>query len=287
MIGKAKRFVSSFTRSLASFSLKCIPARSRAEVLERFSEQMIVTAKTSAGAIRFFAPSPLLRARADGMLSKERDTIAWIDQFQDGDVFWDVGANVGVYSLYAALRGSITVLAFEPAAANFYVLSRNIESNRLSERITAFAVAFADTTRLGVLNLGACAMGTALNQFGDKGDRSRYLASGNDLTQGVLGFTIDNFIKEFTPTFPNHIKIDVDGLELLILHGAPQTLRDPRLRSVMIELALSNEGEHERAVSLMVNSGFHLVSLGEMQGTELEKAANHLFERSRKPLISM
>ncbi|HAH65824.1 MAG TPA: hypothetical protein DCL72_10205 [Rhizobiales bacterium] len=51
-----------------------------------------------------------------------------------------------------------------------------------------------------------------------------------------LGYPLDDFVDKFAPPFPQHLKIDVDGNEDMILHGAGRTLADHRLRSVSIEL---------------------------------------------------
>jgi len=83
-------------------------------------------------------------------------------------VLWDVGANVGIYTLYAAQR-EVTVCAFEPLAANYYVLNRNIQLNGLSGRICAYCLAFSGEARLGVLNTPVAVMGAALSHFGDAG----------------------------------------------------------------------------------------------------------------------
>ncbi|MGD9657298.1 MAG: FkbM family methyltransferase, partial [Methylocystis sp.] len=180
--------------------------------------------------------------------------------------------------LYAARRAGCRVLAFEPAAANFHVLARNIMLNELADRISAYCVALAGKTRLGVLNLDSTAMGAALSHFGIAGDRSRYMGA-NISAQSTLGFTIDRFIELFDPPFPTHIKIDVDGLELAIIEGATGTLRDPRLRAVMLELSLSDSGERNAGMDLMEGAGLRYVAHGAAQSSNNESAANHLFVR--------
>jgi tRNA1(Val) A37 N6-methylase TrmN6 len=74
--------------------------------------------------------------------TKEPETIEWIDSFEKETVFWDIGANVGVYSLYAALHPSVKVLSFETAASNFYILNKNIEINNLANQIFSLCIAF-------------------------------------------------------------------------------------------------------------------------------------------------
>jgi hypothetical protein len=75
----------------------------------------VVKIETRWGVVKFLCVDPLLEYRARTLLEKEPETIAWIDTFADGDVQRDIGANVGVYSLYAALRGH-EVLSFEPSS---------------------------------------------------------------------------------------------------------------------------------------------------------------------------
>jgi hypothetical protein len=153
------------------------------------------------------------------------------------------------------------------------ILCENIEINAFEGRVIPYCIALAGTTALGVLNSPR----RSLHQFGKKGETSRYW-SGNSYTyvQGMVGFTIDDFIRQFQPPFP---KLDVDGLEWPILKGAEHTLRDPRLRGVMAELSISDDVERGRAMAWLSNAGFDLVSRGEMQESGGEWAANHFFAR--------
>ena len=80
----------------------------------------IVSQKTDFGTIKFFCLGKTPEWRARTLLTKEPETIEWINTFSDKDVFWDIGANVGVYTLYAALR-NIAVLSFEPSPSNYYL----------------------------------------------------------------------------------------------------------------------------------------------------------------------
>ena len=274
---KAKRLIG----RAAAAPLTWMGAETRAEALENLTERMQVTIETPRGSIRYYAPTPLLLARGKNMLLKEMDTIRWIDGFPGSCVFWDVGANVGVYSLYAATKRGVSVLSFEPLAANFHALSRNVELNRLGEQITGYCLALSGATELGVLNMDSSAMGSALSQFGRPGEISRYCTRKEDsgCTHGMIGYSVDDFINQFHPSFPNYIKMDVDGLEWKILQGARKTVCDSRLRSLLVELTLSDQREHDLAVAFLGDFGFGLVSVGDVQGTEAGKAANHLFER--------
>ena len=71
--------------------------------------------------IDLLVTSEIEHYRADTYASKEPDTLDWLDaELNDEDVFFDIGANIGVYSLYAAaLNAGCRVFAFEPEAQNF------------------------------------------------------------------------------------------------------------------------------------------------------------------------
>lgn len=279
-MSRLTQLASSGLRRAASLPVELLSLRARAGAVERLSEGMLTTIETRGGPIHFFCPSPLLASRAETLLTKEPDTIQWIDSFAEQSVFWDVGANVGVYSLYAATKPGIAVLSFEPLAANFHVLSRNIQLNDFAGRVIAYCVALSGTTELGMLNMESPAMGSALTQFGQLGEMSPYCTKGtNGSAHGMIGFSVDDFIDQFHPDFPNYIKLDVDGLEWSILQGARKTLSDSRLRSLMVELSLSNEDERALALALLHDFGFSLISVGAGQATDAGEGANHLFER--------
>jgi FkbM family methyltransferase len=266
-------------RDLASVPLRTLGKAQRGQALQKLTASMVSEIEVHGGTMRFITPTPLLQTRANSALSKEPDTIKWIERFEPSDVFWDVGANVGVFSLYAAIRRRVRVLAFEPFADNYTALCKNIDINALGDRITCYCVAFAGNTELGLLNLASRDMGAALHQFGRPGETSRYWISASTFAQGILGYTIDDFIRQFQAPFPTRLKLDVDGLELQILQGSRQTLRDPRLRSIMVELSLSDQAERDHAIAWLSDAGFELVGQGETQEAGDQSAANHFFAR--------
>lgn len=89
---------------LLKTSINFVGGHRAKQILAQLSEDIIpvVSQKTDFGEIQFFCPGTLPIYRAQTLLTKEPDTIEWIDTFQKDDVLWDIGANVGVYSLYAA-----------------------------------------------------------------------------------------------------------------------------------------------------------------------------------------
>lgn len=267
-------------RELAALPLRVLGSEDRTRLAEQLAASLVTEVDVGSGSLRFMTPTPLLQARARSLLLKEPDTIRWIDGFGAQDVLWDIGANVGVFALYAARRRGVRVLAFEPSASNYMVLCRNIELSALGDLVRAFCVAFAGDTQLGILNLGTHEIGGAVNQFGQQGEWSRYLPNAaGAAAQGMIGYSIDEFIARFNPPFPTHIKIDVDGLEGAILQGAKITLNDPRLRSLMTELNVTDTGEFDRVAAFLSQAGFELSHRGARQESGDEAAANHFFTR--------
>lgn len=232
-----------------------------AVVSAQIAEQLTPVRKvdTPAGSLSFFCPGRIPLWRAETLLTKEPETIEWIDGFASEDVFWDIGANIGVYSLYAALKPGIRVLAFEPAAVNAYVLNRNIEINNLDDRVSWFGIAFADITGLDQFHMSTTAMGGALHGYAESVD-SQGKPFSAVFRQGALGFTIDEFVDRFHPPFPSHIKIDVDGIEHRIVAGAEKTLKDSRVRSVLIELDAERDECRRNVCDRLQDAGLRLIA---------------------------
>ena len=77
---------------------------------------------------------------------REPELYDWIDTyFQENEILFDVGANFGQVSLYAALSRKVKSLTFEPAISTFYVLDRTIYLNGQSKRIEAYNIAISNT----------------------------------------------------------------------------------------------------------------------------------------------
>jgi FkbM family methyltransferase len=172
--------------------------------------------------------------RAVRVLSKEPETIKWIDSFEPGDVLWDIGANIGVYTLYATLRPGVQIVAFEPAAGAYIALTRNIGLNDAHDRVAAYCLGISDTTgatRIYLEKPGASSAGHALHEPVN-GPRGAFQPIDE---QAVMSASIDDIASSFGLPFPNHIKVDVDGLEARVVRGGIETLMDARLKSILVE----------------------------------------------------
>lgn len=195
--------------------------------------------------------------RYDTLLEKEPETIEWIDGFEPGDTLWDIGANVGIYSIYAGVKG-IRTYGFEPHFANYHQFCTTIALNGLQDVVTPLCLAFAEGKAIAEMNLASLDIGTSMSNFGEALD-----FRGNPFEpafrQGMVGYDIDSFVTDFGMTVPTHLKIDVDGIELPIIRGARRMLADPRLQSVSIELIESDEAQVNAVTEILEAAGLHFI----------------------------
>lgn len=229
-------------------------------LFEALSQRLVRGFPSPHGEIRFACLGGLPLDRGKTLLTKEPETLEWIDAFDPGDVFWDVGANVGVYTLYAARAGKAgRVLAFEPSAENYMLLNRNIGANHSDHVAQAYCLAFNDVDLVDSLYMQTTEPGGALSSFaGAVGfDGTPFSAH---FRQGMIGFSIDSFIERFAPPFPNRLKIDVDGIEDRIVEGAAATLADPRLKSLSIELDDARVDYRDGVLALLETAGLRLLA---------------------------
>ena len=196
----------------------------------------------------------LVRMRAKTFETKEPETLDWIRSFEDGDNFLDIGANIGIYSLYAAYKG-INVIAVEPDALNYALLNLNIRVNNFGNKIMPYCIAIHDVTRFSRFNISDHQWGGACNSFDNnldyKGDEYNPIH-----TQGIFGTSLDSLLKSLN-LVPNHLKIDVDGNEYLTLLGAEEFLLNKSLKSILIELDETKKN-YLSSLQIIEQSGFTL-----------------------------
>jgi FkbM family methyltransferase len=196
--------------------------------------------------MRFATTGSSSKKRVRTLFSKEPITLAWIDSFAEGDTLFDIGANVGMYTIYAAIMRNANVYAFEPEALNYAELNKNIYLNELHGRVLAYCLALSDVDKVDRLLLSDFGLGISYHDFEenswteDKEFSSDWKVSkDNRLQQGCVGRRLDSLAQEQLP-IPDHIKIDVDGLEHRVVEGMMDTLRRPELKTVLIEINFDN-----------------------------------------------
>lgn len=198
--------------------------------------------------ILWLTPNQHCAWRVESLMTKEPDTIAWINSMAPGDVLYDVGANIGQYSLLAAKRG-VRVHAFEPESQNFALLCRNIAINKLTDLITPWPIALSDRDGLDIFYVTSLLVGGSCNSFGEQVDyhlQEKKFA----FAQGCYGVQLDKMCAHHE--YPTHIKLDVDGFEHKVLAGAKFTL--PNVKSVLVETN-TRLAEHVAIEEMMAKFG--------------------------------
>ena len=169
----------------------------------------------------------------------------WLDQWmRDGETLFDIGANIGLYSIYAALRHpNARIMAFEPEYANLHLLKDNILANRLEGRIEVYSLAFSSHSGLSYLHIQDATPGAALHTESRQPLELTKEQRPVVWREGICAFTLDDFC-QLAEVSPHHLKLDVDGTEPEILEGAARTLRSEKLRSLFVEIPSDPVSRH-------------------------------------------
>jgi FkbM family methyltransferase len=140
----------------------------------------------------------------------------------DLDLFVDIGANAGSYTVLAcAVRGA-KGYCFEPVPSTFVRLMDNLTVNNLSDRVTPLNLGISDKEGELRFTVGA---GT-----------TNHVATEMDESAGLLSVPVRTLDQALAGESPSLIKVDVEGFELPVLNGAVATLANPSLHSIVIEL---------------------------------------------------
>jgi FkbM family methyltransferase len=173
----------------------------------------------------------------------KQDLIARI--VKSNSVFYDVGANVGIYSLLASmLVGSGKVFAFEPLPRNMEFLSEHLRLNAISN-VELVPVAVSDK------------VGSAQFDVEATGYMGHLTSNGGGLQVHVE--TLDSLVSSGRILPPDYIKMDIEGAEILALHGASETFKQHRPT-----LFLATHGQDVRAECwrLLESWGYECKALG-------------------------
>lgn len=198
-------------------------------------------------------------ARPLSMMVKEEGTMRWLDrEARPGDVFLDVGANVGIYTIAAAHRVGPAgrVFAFEPHKASAVTLMRNLVLSSVDEQVTVFTCALAEKPGAIAFNYTSLESASSGSQAGHTdvaGEQREFLPVATEI---ILTASVDSLIDCGAMTAPALVKIDVDGNELKVLRGM-QTLLSGKNRPRAIQVEL-NVGSHIDIVEFLRERGYQL-----------------------------
>lgn len=250
----------SFLYSLADFSLN-----NYISIKKNKNFYFLNTGKNSRKYIRSF-------------YEKEPDTINWINNFKPKSLFLDAGANMGVYSLYAAKEKNCDVVAIEPLSQSFSTLNLNIIKNKLDQKIIAYPLCLSDRNELNyffhtnnVMDINGGSFSKPLN--------ARNMKMNNFFSQGTYSIKTDIFFD--AGIYFNYIKCDIDGNELKFLYGAKKTLSSNRIKSLLIELNI-NSKDYNKIINFIKQKGFKKQKLSKLTNVSRKNNQtiyNHIFNK--------
>lgn len=215
------------------------------------------------------------RSRVETLATKEPETVRWIaENFRAGDTLFDIGANVGIFAILAAVRNPRgTVVAVEPMAATFARLCENAQLNQLPN-LRPYCIAIAAECGLGTMHLTSLEAASSMHSVGTSSifDETIVLQTGIGLT------TIDTLAA--AAGIPSLMKIDVDGGEDAVLAGTAAVLRDPRLRSILVEFNwIEGSAQEHRRDEPLLRAGFAFVDAGVIHERDSVRWQNTIYAR--------
>lgn len=168
----------------------------------------------------------------------------------DRDLFIDIGANIGSYTVLAAAGCSCKAISIEPSMGTYSVLQRNIKVNNLEQQVETYRLALSNTS------------GTI--RFSVNCDTTNHVVAEGD-GDTVAPFevvpvtTLDNLLGDRCSESCMVIKLDVEGYELNVLKGATRVLASENLLAIIIEIngsASRYSGTDDEIINFLKDMGF-------------------------------
>jgi FkbM family methyltransferase len=174
-----------------------------------------------------------------------------------GDVVYDIGANVGLYTRFAARFGAGHTVAFEPMSANIELLRRNIALARDGGKFELMELAVSDRDGEELLQIDSVMSATAtLDRVGGGAPSEGHKLYGMaPKTERVRVAKLDTLVFERGLRPPNVMKIDIEGAEGMALSGARRVLAEHH-PSLIVEIHSAEMGRE--VLSVLGENGYHV-----------------------------
>ncbi len=218
--------------------------------------------------MQFSVPNQLNYFRATTFATKEPETLEWIDGLPEECVLWDIGANVGLYTVYAALQRRCRVVAIEPSIFNLELLARNLHLNTIHEKVILLPLALSDEMGSNLLRMTSTDWGGALSTFG------KNIGWDGQNIQEVFSFptyglSMDQAVEILGLPAPDFIKMDVDGIEHFLLQGGTHVLK--KIQGILLEINDNFFEQAEISKELLERAGLKF----------FDKRHSEMFEESK------
>jgi FkbM family methyltransferase len=212
--------------------------------------------------LRFYTPTLISAYRAKSFFTKEPDTLEWLDKKGGNNkILYDIGANMGIYSLYYSKKFNSTSYVFEPSFMNLNLIQNNLKLNNLEKKVVIVPNPTYSKTAISTLyqlrRIAGDAVTTLNNNKVFKNMLDRSTVTNSPSINQVLGLSIDYLVENKILKKPDLIKIDVDGNEIEVLKGCKKTLSGNKKISILIEL---RKDTYNSAKNFLKTNGLKFVS---------------------------
>jgi FkbM family methyltransferase len=238
--------------------------------------------------MKFFTPSDLTFWRAKTFDEKEPETLEWIDKFilkkNKKTIFWDIGANIGNYSIYAGkkYKKKIEIFAFEPSGLNLGILAKNIILNKLDDEINICQLGLTNKKKsFFKMHESSDEEGGALSNFGSNLDFDGKKFNFKNKYK-IFGTSIDDLVNEKVLKKPDYIKIDVDGNEHLILEKGQTILKGNSVKGILIEINENYKKQFKKVNKILIKNNFKFKSKHLSPyavNSKFDKSYNYIFTK--------
>ena len=209
--------------------------------------------------LTLFSPNNLIELLVNDFYNKEPETLQWIDNFTKNKkiIFWDIGSNIGLYSIYAATQiENIEVISFEPSTSNLRILSRNISINNLENKVKIFQIPLGiKKNKFLEFNEEKFIEGVSNSSIEKNIDfEGKQMNPANKYQ--IFSTNIDEIIDNQILEIPDYIKIDVDGIEHLILKGGIKLFKNQKILEIQIEINENYLDQYNNVLKIMNECSF-------------------------------
>jgi FkbM family methyltransferase len=213
-----------------------------------------VRVNTNHGEVLLLASNGRLKWRAETMLSEEPGIINWIDNSMDANtVFLDLGANIGLYSLYSLKRGVQQAYCCELDYLNLSLLYKHLVRNKVVKKALIIPFAASSSITTGDVFFRDLSEGDALQSINRPSPFSTNIGEYAHSSTQIL-YPLDVLFDTLKLVKPTHIKIDVDGNEIDALQGMRNMIK--HCKEIYMEYSNEIDSESRYCQKILFEAGF-------------------------------
>jgi len=194
--------------------------------------------------VKLWTPGNYSKWMVDHFLQKEKLVEQFISEIPNNKdtIFWDIGANLGLYSIFCTLhKDKVKVIAFECSPSAVLAISKNISLNKFESRISIFQLGLANKNSFLMLKEDRDSLGDQFNSLGKDFDFKNQTTNNPEHKYKVYSSSVYNLLENKALEIPNYIKLDVGSFELEVLEGFGNFLENPKIKSIVTEMKFGSK----------------------------------------------